>query len=136
MLHLNGKLMLFNIVRRIFFFSYLVSTKTLFMRKLLILFLSFIVISINARSQAAKSIYAELGGPGLASINFDTRFGNSESGIGGRVGIGGFSTNGSTLLLFPIGLNYLIGGDTKNYFEVGAGVTIVSASADFTGDDK
>jgi hypothetical protein len=119
------------------FFSYFGLTKTLFMRKLLFLFFVSAVISVSALSQtAAKSIYAELGGPGLASINFDTRFGRSESGIGGRVGIGGFSTDGSTLLLFPIGLNYLIGGDSKNYFEVGAGATIVTASADFTDNDK
>lgn len=105
------------------------------MRKF-ILFFFVLIVCLKGQSQSAKSIYAELGGPGLASINFDTRFSGGEAGIGGRVGIGGFSTDGSTLLLFPIGLNYLIGGDSKNYFEVGAGATIVSASSDFTDNNK
>lgn len=83
---------------------------------------------------AAKSIYFELGGPGLASFNFDTRFSKKENGIGGRIGFGGISIDGSTALFIPIGLNYLIGKDTKNYFEVGAGVTPLFASSDFSDD--
>lgn len=106
------------------------------MKRLFLLSTFALLISFTAQSQAAKSVYAELGGPGLASLNFDTRFSNSEKGIGGRVGVGGFSTEGSTLLLFPIGVNYLIGNDNKNYFELGAGATIVTASSDFSNDDK
>jgi hypothetical protein len=90
-------------------------------------------ISFAAKSQAAKSVYAEIGGPGLASLNFDTRF-KGEKGIGVRAGIGGFSVEGGSILLFPVGFNYLIGKDDKNYFELGAGATIVSASNEVTGD--
>ncbi|HVE61013.1 MAG TPA: hypothetical protein VNA26_04295, partial [Chitinophagaceae bacterium] len=90
-------------------------------------------------SQGAKSMYVELGGPGLASINFDTRFNKTEKGIGGRIGIGGFSikTNDfgggeerSGVVFLPIGVNYLLGKDSKNYFELGAGVTPVFGGSD------
>lgn len=89
--------------------------------KKLLLFLSFSCAAIT--TVHAQSVYAEIGGPGLASINFDTRFGRSESGIGGRIGVGGFSVDGDGIVTIPIGLNYLIGKDHKNYFELGAGVT-------------
>lgn len=98
----------------------------------LILLTSFIITNINAQS-AAKTVYAELGGPGLASANFDMRFAKKEDGFGFRVGIGGFSLSSGSdragILLIPVGLNYLIGKDQKNYFEVGAGFTYLSASA-------
>jgi hypothetical protein len=76
-------------------------------------------------SAQAKSVYFELGGPGLASINFDTRFTKSESGIGGRVGVGGFSIDGDGAVFVPLGLNYIVGKDNRNYFEMGAGITPV-----------
>lgn len=79
----------------------------------------------SAFSQAAKAVYFELGGPGLASFNFDTRFSKKEDGIGGRIGFGGFSIDGTGAVFIPVGLNYLIGKDGKNYFELGAGVTPV-----------
>jgi hypothetical protein len=84
---------------------------------------------------AAKSVYFELGGPGLASFNFDTRFSARQDGIGGRIGIGGFSIDGSSAIFVPIGLNYLLGKDGKNYFELGGGVTPVFVSDDLTDDD-
>lgn len=85
--------------------------------------------------KAAKSIYFELGGPGLASFNFDTRFSAREDGIGGRVGIGGFSIDGSSAIFVPVGLNYILGKDGKNYFELGGGITPVFVSDDLTDDD-
>jgi len=102
------------------------------MKKLFTL-IALVCISVAANSQTAKSVYAEIGGPGLASLNFVVRF-KGEGGLGARAGIGGFSIDGSTILLFPLGLNYLIGKDEKNYFELGAGATIVSASENVTGD--
>ena len=89
----------------------------------------------------AKAAYFELGGPGVASLNYDMRFTKSESGFGGRVGIGGFSlgTDGerSTVLFIPLGVNYITGKDGKNYFEVGGGVTpvIVNDTYDGTTDN-
>ncbi len=98
--------------------------------------LTFITLSLAGYSQkSAKSIYAEIGGPGLASFNYDTRFSKKEDGLGGRIGIGGFGIDGERLLTFPLGLNYLLGKDGKNYFEIGAGVTIVSYSSDYFGDE-
>ena len=93
------------------------------------------VFSFCAQSQkAATSVYAELGGPGLASFNFDTRFAKKEDGIGGRVGIGGFSIEGEGAVFIPVGVNYLLGRDKKNYFELGAGVTPVFGTGDIGGD--
>jgi hypothetical protein len=111
------------------------------MRKIFILTTLCFCISFLSKAQtAAKSIYAELGGPGLISFNFDTRFTKKEDGIGGRIGFGGFSfrdffDDGKTTVIFvPIGLNYLMGKDHKNYFELGAGVTPVFSS--YTGSNS
>ena len=81
--------------------------------------------SASAQS-AAKSIYFELGGAGLATFNYDMRFQKKEDGLGFKVGAGGYNIDQQRALFFPAGLNYLFGKDGKNYFEVGAGITIVS----------
>jgi hypothetical protein len=91
-------------------------------------------LTVNAQSHSesqapAKVAYFELGGPGFASLNYDMRFTKSEKGIGGRVGIGGFSIGSegdrSTAIFVPLGINYMLGKDDKHYFELGGGVTIV-----------
>jgi hypothetical protein len=79
----------------------------------------------SAQAQVAKSIFAELGGPGLASINFDSRFTKKDDGLGGRIGIGGFKVEGASFVFLPVGVNYLLGKDNRNYFELGAGATVV-----------
>ncbi len=86
----------------------------------------------QAQQKAAKSVYFELGGPGIASFNFDTRFGKKENGLGARVGFGGISLDGLTALFIPVGLNYLFGKETTNYFELGGGITPLIASVGFT----
>jgi hypothetical protein len=106
------------------------------MKKIAIIVLVLISSVTIANAQAAKSVFFELGGPGLASFNFDTRFGPHEDGIGGRVGVGGFSIGGSGAVFVPIALNYLFGKDGKNYFELGGGVTPVFASSDIDDDDN
>lgn len=93
------------------------------------------ISTMAVHAQAAKSIHFEIGGPGLASFNFDTRFGPKEDGIGGRLGIGGFAIDGESVIFVPVGVNYLLGKDTKNYFELGAGVTPVFVSADLADGD-
>jgi hypothetical protein len=88
----------------------------------------------------AQTGFVELGGPGLASINFDTRFSNKNDGFGGRAGIGGFSVRDNFsdskagLIFLPIGVNYIFGKDNKNYFEIGAGVTPVFGTGDISSD--
>ena len=86
-------------------------------------------------TQGAKSMYFELGGPGLASFNFDFRFGKRQDGLGGRVGVGGFYVDGTGAAYFPVGLNYLLGKDGKNYFEIGIGVTPVIDSDDYEDEE-
>ena len=106
------------------------------MRKILLLLL--VVSALNAdvyAQKAAKAVYAEIGGPGLASANFDMRFKKEEAGLGFRVGIGGFSLSDGFgdrvgILTVPVGLNYLIGKDQKNYFEVGVGFTYLNGTAE------
>jgi hypothetical protein len=102
------------------------------MKKLLFAVLFSLPIKLLFAQTAAKSIYGEIGGPGFASLNFDMRFQKTEDGLGGRVGIGGFSISGSSVIVIPLGINYLTSKDNRNYFEVGGGVSIISASGDFT----
>ena len=89
----------------------------------------------TAFSQSAKAVYFELGGPGLASFNFDTRFSKKEDGIGARIGFGGFNIDGVGAVFVPVGVNYLIGKDGKNYFELGGGVTPVISFDNNTSSD-
>jgi hypothetical protein len=102
------------------------------MKKWIILTVMAVCLSNLARSQAA--MYFELGGPGLASFNVDTRFTGRNDGIGGRIGIGGFSINDEGAIFVPVGLNYLIGKETKHFFEVGAGFTYVNYTSDINDD--
>ncbi|HRP89595.1 MAG TPA: hypothetical protein PKX92_06105 [Edaphocola sp.] len=74
-----------------------------------------------------NTIFAELGGPGIISFNFDKRFNNRPDGFGGRIGLGGVYLADGGFLSVPIGLNYLLGKDGKNYFEVGAGFTFLTS---------
>ncbi len=106
-----------------------------------IILAGFILFSGNLFAQkAAKSAYVELGGAGLASVNYDMRLMKKEDGLGFRVGVGGFSirTNyGSgydktNALFVPLGLNYLIGKDGKHYFELGGGATLVSVKETYS----
>lgn len=107
------------------------------MKKILaLLVITSTFVNVMYGQKAAKAAYAEIGGPGLASINFDSRFAKKEDGFGGRVGIGGFSVEGTSVVTVPIGLNYIVGKDGKNYFEFGAGFTYLSAkNRDFSSDN-
>jgi len=106
--------------------------KTTSMRHVFFAVLVLLITSGLCHGQtAAKSIYFELGGPGLASFNFDTRFTKKEDGIGGRIGVGGFSIDGESLLTVPVGLNYILGKDERHYFELGAGATFVNYNSKY-----
>ena len=103
---------------------------------LLTIFCAAFVVTSNAQAPA-KAVFFEIGGPGVASINYDMRFTKSESGIGGRVGFGGFSIGSggdrTTVLFIPLGINYLLGKDERHYFEVGGGVTPVIVNDTYSG---
>ncbi|MDP4263304.1 MAG: hypothetical protein Q8941_12320 [Bacteroidota bacterium] len=111
------------------------------MRKIFLLSGILFCLSVFVNAQGtAMSVYAELGGPGLASINFDTRFSKKEGGFGGRIGVGGFSLrddftgNRVGIVFLPIGVNYLMGRDNRNYFEIGGGVTPVFGTGEISND--
>jgi len=92
------------------------------MKKLVLIF----TLAFATYDMASGQVfYFELGGPGIASFNLDTRFSSGPGGLGARVGVGGYSVDGTGQVYLPIGINYLIGEDTKHFFEVGAGVTPV-----------
>ena len=98
---------------------------------LLSLLILFTLNTFTFAQKSAKALYVEIGGPGLASINYDMRLQPKEDGIGFRIGVGGYSLDeGSgykeSKLFIPIGLNYILGKDQKHYFELGAGYTYVS----------
>ncbi len=81
----------------------------------------------------AQNFYVEILGQGLLfTANYDTRFSHKRNGIGGRIGFGALSIDGTTLITAPISLNYLLGKE-KSFFEIGLGVTYVSASTSNSG---
>lgn len=106
------------------------------MKKIMLVLITATLVSVSASAQkSAKVVYGELGGPGLASLNYDMRFARKNDGLGFRVGFGGFAIDGSSIVLVPVGLNYLIGKDGKNYFELGAGATLLSTSEESNSGD-
>jgi hypothetical protein len=108
------------------------------MKNVITLFVCLIAAQIS--NAQAKAVFVELGGPGLASINYDMRFKKKEDGLGGRIGFGGFSlgegTDKVSAIFVPIGVNYLLGRDKKNYFEIGGGVTPVFSSSQSDGETE
>ncbi len=101
------------------------------MKKFMFSIAAMLTLSFAANSQ---SVFFELGGPGLASINFDTRLSQDNDGFGIRAGLGGASVSGAGIVFFPLGLNYLLTKDNKNHFELGLGATIVTGG-DGDGDN-
>lgn len=102
-----------------------------------------IAIAVSTKAQGpAKAVYFELGGPGVASLNYDMRFSKSESGLGGRAGIGGFSLGRSdnrfTAIFIPIEVNYIKSKNGRNYFELGGGITpvIINESISSTENER
>ena len=91
------------------------------------------IISTDAFAQSsAKVVYAEVGGPGLLSVNYDMRLEKKNDGFGFRAGFGGWSIRESKLILVPLGINYITSKNEKDYFEAGAGLTVVSNSSSGT----
>ncbi len=89
-------------------------------------------LSGSAANAQAKSVYVELGGAGLASVNYDMRLQKKDDGLGFKVGVGGFKVDGTSALFVPVGLNYLLGKDGRNFFELGLGITFVSIKESYT----
>ena len=87
----------------------------------------------NTFNGRADVVYLELGGPGVLSLNYDARFKKVNNGWGYRVGLGAFGgynfLSSTTVISFPIGVNYIVSKDKRNYFETGAGFTFLSISS-------
>ncbi len=103
------------------------------MKKLMFIFTLALAGYHLSSAQTAQSFYFELGGPGIASFNFDTRFSGRQDGIGARIGVGGYSIDGDGAVFVPIGINYLLGGESRHYFEIGGGATPVFGTSDGDG---
>ena len=98
------------------------------MKKFLIIPFTLLMMKAG-NAQSAKAFFVEAGGPGLASFNFDTRFSGKEGGLGGRIGVGGFNIDGEGAVFVPLTINYIVSKDNANYFEIGAGATLVPSSS-------
>jgi len=81
----------------------------------------------------AKSYYLQIGGAGLAiSANYDSRFNAERNGWGYTVGIGGFSSEGNSVITVPFQINYLI-GEHSSMLQVGGGATFLRSTGNNTG---
>ncbi len=102
-------------------------------KSILTLLVCLALVSNTTAQSAAKAVYFEIGGPGVSSLNYDMRFGKSEGGTGLRAGIGGFSLGSAgdrfTAIFVPLGFNYIKSKDSRNYFELGGGITPVFLSS-------
>jgi hypothetical protein len=73
-----------------------------------------------------NNVYVELGGNGIAfNVMYESRFKKSSDGIGYKLGIGGFSGSSTKMITIPVGLNWLLSKDNKNFFEMGFGATFL-----------
>lgn len=71
-------------------------------------------------------VFAELGGPGILSANYDIRFNKQTDGWGFRVGLGYNFNNNLSITTIPIGVNCLLGHSNKGHFlELGANETMI-----------
>ena len=89
------------------------------MNKLKFISLLILVPLLSPGQRPVKSVYGELGGPGIfLSANYDTRLANSNKGLGVRAGVGTIFDQYSLSFTLPVGLNYLLGKE-KNFLELG-----------------
>lgn len=73
-----------------------------------------------------KNVYVELGGNGIAfNVMYESRFHKTSDGLGIKFGLGGFSSGDLKVFTFPVGLNWLLSKDNKNFFEMGLGATLL-----------
>ncbi len=75
------------------------------------------------------AFYGELGGAGLATLNFDIRFhGNTGLGLRFGVGAGLVTISGKGIVLLPVEINYLIGKNGNSFLELGMGTTFYNGN--------
>jgi len=121
----------------------MISKRFLFLPTL-ILFVAGFCLKANAQHELAsyvsdsvhrsQNVFVEAGGPGLVlSLNYDTRFFNSRTGLGATAGVGYLPRGGASLLTVPVQLNYLW-GSYQHYFELDAGATLMKYKSASVGD--
>lgn len=89
------------------------------MKKIFCVFMLFYVFAVSSRAQTGSTIYLELMGNGiLYSVNYDFRFNQQVSGLGGRIGLAA----GEDYVALPLQVNYILGQKTHK-LELGAGIT-------------
>lgn len=89
-----------------------------------------------------RSVYIEVGGPGLAlTANYDTRFGDQPDKWGFRVGAGYYNTGANWIASIPLQINYLYAlsknGGSKfaqsSFLELGFGTTFIRSQGSTNG---
>jgi hypothetical protein len=104
------------------------------MRKIILLFVfTLFLVHLFAQSEEptferrGHGTFFELGGAGFSyTFNYESRFGESNRGLGARVGIGFSSLSDISCFTLPVHINYLLGKkDGKHYLEIGAGYTYI-----------
>lgn len=91
-----------------------------------------LALALSAGGQLRPStVFLELLGNGsVASLNYDRRFSKTNSGFGGRIGIGlgaipGSSWFGDYIPTFPLAVNYLT-GEGPHHVEASLGITFAN----------
>lgn len=107
-----------------FAFTFLWITSTIFAQS---------EVTNHDHTSRQQVFFVELGGQGVfATINYDTRFTKSATGLGGRVGIGHLPFFGGFTTI-PVSINYLKGDDGR-YLEFGVGATFMAGTDLFSND--
>jgi hypothetical protein len=90
--------------------------------------------STVASATKPRTVFLELGGPGLAlTANYDTRFANQRDKWGFRIGAGYYNTGANWIATIPMQVNYLYRLGKKgsgkfaesSFLELGAGATFI-----------
>lgn len=106
--------------------------------KVILSFLCLISATLFAQAQgeATRSVFVEVGGASLVySFNYDVRFDKENLNSWGiRMGIGGYSLSDESLLTVPVQATRLF-GQGRNYFDVGAGITLINYRNTYTSYD-
>lgn len=91
--------------------------------------------SISAQdNEPQRSSVVYLNGFGNAltyALTYDTRFGNTQNGWGGSIGVGGFAMDSRYFVNIPVQISYLF-GEKNNFFEIGAGATFLASNMRWT----
>ncbi len=95
------------------------------MKKLFMIFVLALASYQMTSAQSAQSVYFELGGPGLHPSTMIPVLPVGKTVLEGVSASGAYTVDGEGIVFVPVGINYLLGKDSRHYFEVGGGATPV-----------